>query len=153
MPAGITFTETMRGQMADGTPFEFTVTVASDNLDDMLSNPDHQARIDGTMTSPALSPSPLKVANGVGRGTQIDHIQGNMGGDDCLEWFGGTVNVKYFVSSACADDGFDWQLGTTGARQYGLQVQYGPNLQTGAQSRPQAMMLPRTQTGSLRCST
>lgn len=65
MPAGITFTETMRGQMADGTPFEFTVTVTSDNLDDMLANPDHQARIDGAMTSPALSPSPLKVTNGV----------------------------------------------------------------------------------------
>ena len=73
--------------------------------------------------------------NGVGSGTVLHHIQANAGGDDCIEWFGGTVNVKYFVSSACADDGFDWQLGTTGARQYGLQVQHGEFLQTGNQSR------------------
>ncbi len=73
--------------------------------------------------------------NGVGNGTVINHIQANAGGDDCIEWFGGTVNVKYMVSSGCADDGFDYQLGTTGTRQYGLQVQYGPFLQTGNQSR------------------
>ena len=73
--------------------------------------------------------------NGVGNSTLINHIQGNAGGDDCIEWFGGTVNVDHFVSSGCADDGFDYQLGTTGARQFGLQVQYGPFLQTGNQSR------------------
>jgi dockerin type I repeat protein len=73
--------------------------------------------------------------NGVGNGTVIHHIQANAGGDDCIEWFGGTVNVKYFVSSGCADDGFDWQLGTTGARQYGFFLSYGPFLQTGNQSR------------------
>ncbi|HUI24592.1 MAG TPA: dockerin type I domain-containing protein, partial [Candidatus Kryptonia bacterium] len=68
--------------------------------------------------------------NGVGNQTLIHHIQANAGGDDCIEWFGGTVNVKYFVSSGCADDQFDYQLGTTGARQYGLGIQYGPFLQT-----------------------
>ena len=73
--------------------------------------------------------------NGVGNGTVINHIQANAGGDDAIEWFGGTVNVKYFVSTGEADDGFDYQLGTTGARQYGLNVQYGPVLQTGNQSR------------------
>ncbi len=65
MPVGIAFTETMRGQLSDGTPFEFTVTVASDNLDDMLTNADHQARIDGTMTCQALSPAPMPVSGGV----------------------------------------------------------------------------------------
>ena len=73
--------------------------------------------------------------NGVGNGTVLHHIQANSGFDDAIEWFGGTVNVKYMVSSAEGDDGFDWQLGTTGTRQYGLVVQYGPHLQTGNQSR------------------
>ncbi len=77
----------------------------------------------------------ILTLNGVGNQTLMHHIQANQGGDDCIEWFGGTVNLKYFVSSGCADDGFDYQLGTTGSRQYGLQVQYGPILQTGKQSR------------------
>jgi hypothetical protein len=61
--------------------------------------------------------------NGVGRGTTIDHIQANVGFDDCIEWFGGTVNAKFLVSSACRDDLFDWQLGYTGAVQFGLGIQ------------------------------
>ncbi|HVN87590.1 MAG TPA: hypothetical protein VMW17_22365 [Candidatus Binatia bacterium] len=77
----------------------------------------------------------VTTLNGVGNQTKIEHLQSNSGGDDCTEWFGGTVNVKYFVSSACADDQFDWQLGTTGARQYGIGIQFGPFLQVGAQSR------------------
>src|ERR1700687_228568 len=73
--------------------------------------------------------------NGVGNGTVLHHIQANSGFDDAIEWFGGTVNTKYFVSSASGDDGFDWQLGTTGFKQYGFMIQYGPHLQTGNQSR------------------
>src|SRR5262245_1017445 len=81
LPAGIMFTETMRGHVsmsgvddyaaaeargiADGTTFEFTVTVTSDNLDDMLKNPDHQARIDGSISCPSLSAGPLQVTNGI----------------------------------------------------------------------------------------
>src|SRR5262249_14367103 len=81
LPAGIMFTETMRGNVSttvlddyaaaeargktDGTIFEFTVTVASDNLDEMLQNPAHQARIDGSINCPTLSPAPLQVTNGV----------------------------------------------------------------------------------------
>jgi cholesterol oxidase len=77
---GIRFTETMRGHISTtvlddyakaeadgkrtGTPFEFTVTVSSDNLDEMLSNPAHQARLDGTVRCPALSSQPMPVANG-----------------------------------------------------------------------------------------
>src|SRR5260370_21997270 len=49
----------------DGTALEVTVTVSSDNLDDMLKNPPHQARIDGTIACPPLSPTPLHVADGV----------------------------------------------------------------------------------------
>jgi hypothetical protein len=67
--------------------------------------------------------------NGVGRGTTVDHVQGNVGFDDCQEWFGGTMNAKYLVASGCGDDMFDQQLGRTGNVQYGLALFYGPNMQ------------------------
>lgn len=63
--------------------------------------------------------------NGVGRGTTVNHIQANVGADDCIEWFGGTVNADHLVASGCADDGFDWQLGFTGTLQYGLYIANG----------------------------
>jgi cholesterol oxidase len=48
----------------DKTPLEFTVTVSSDDLDGMLKDPRHLARIDGSVSCPALSPQPLTVENG-----------------------------------------------------------------------------------------
>lgn len=63
--------------------------------------------------------------NAVGSGTQFDHIQGHVGDDDCIEWFGGTVNHTHMVASACGDDGFDWQLGWTGSLQFGVVLQHG----------------------------
>ena len=63
--------------------------------------------------------------NGVGRGTDLSYIHAHIGADDCIEWFGGTVNSHHMVASGCADDGFDWQLGFTGAMQYGLYVANG----------------------------
>ncbi|HZU59183.1 MAG TPA: hypothetical protein VFA06_25105 [Actinocrinis sp.] len=67
--------------------------------------------------------------NGVGRGSVFDHIQANVGFDDCQEWFGGTVNMKYLVDSGCGDDLFDTQLATTGEYQYLLGVYYNPYMQ------------------------
>ncbi len=68
--------------------------------------------------------------NGVGRGTVLNHIQANHGFDDCIEWFGGTVNEKYLVSSSCGDDMLDWQLGYTGSVQYALAIQNSNNTDT-----------------------
>ena len=53
---------------------------------------------------------------GVGRGTQVDHVQAHMSRDDAMEWFGGTVDGKYVVMSNAADDSFDWTFGWTGPR-------------------------------------
>ncbi len=87
--AGIEFTETMKGYFSsqvrtasaplhiDGSfqsgfdqgqtgnsPFQFTLTIASEDLNDMISNPAHEARMVGTVVAPALSPRPLTVAEG-----------------------------------------------------------------------------------------
>jgi cholesterol oxidase len=78
---GIRFTETMRGYLgvgstgdyqaaADagqqkGSPLEFTLTVVSEDVADMLVNPEHRAGMSGTVIAPALSASPLAVSNAV----------------------------------------------------------------------------------------
>jgi|CXWL01.1.fsa_nt_gi cholesterol oxidase len=77
---GIRFTETMKGHFSTreksdfraaersgellGSPMEFTLTISSDDLDEMLSNPEHPARMVGTLTAPALSAAPLTAENG-----------------------------------------------------------------------------------------
>lgn len=55
---------------------------------------------------------------GVGRGTVIDHVQVRHTGDDCFEFFGGTVDAKYLVCQAPGDDSFDWDYGYTGRLQF-----------------------------------
>jgi len=78
---GIQFTETMRGYFStlvtsdyqeaadrgkeDGSSFEFTLTIISDDLETMLENPQHQAQMVGTVAAPALSPQPLVATQGV----------------------------------------------------------------------------------------
>ncbi len=57
--------------------------------------------------------------HGVGRGTIIEYIQAHEGEDDGIEFFGGTANVKYFVSDGSKDDSLDWALGWRGKAQYG----------------------------------
>ena len=57
---------------------------------------------------------------GVGRGTNIHHIQAYRGADDGIEFFGGTANVKYSVFTAGEDDGIDWDNGWSGKMQYSL---------------------------------
>lgn len=55
---------------------------------------------------------------GVGDGTTVDHIHLNRGADDAIEFFGGTVNVKYILATGPGDDGFDWQTGYVGKAQF-----------------------------------
>jgi len=87
--AGVEFTETMRGYFStqattptpplqldpiyqrgfdqgqtDNSPFLFTLTIVSEDLNGMISNPAHEARMVGTVLAPVLSPQPLTVAEG-----------------------------------------------------------------------------------------
>lgn len=55
---------------------------------------------------------------GVGRGTQIDHVQVRQTTDDCFEFFGGTVDAKYLICQATGDDAFDWDYGYRGRLQF-----------------------------------
>ncbi len=55
---------------------------------------------------------------GVGRGGSYEFIQVHMNRDDALEWFGGTADIKYAVTSNAADDSFDWTFGWSGRAQF-----------------------------------
>ncbi|CAB3802128.1 hypothetical protein LMG28614_05550 [Paraburkholderia ultramafica] len=68
---GLHFTETMVGTYtptvagdAARSPIQFTLTVESDDLADMLGNPQHLARTTGTLTCPALSAQPMTISDG-----------------------------------------------------------------------------------------
>lgn len=51
---------------------------------------------------------------GVGRGTTFEYVTSYKGGDDGIEFFGGTVNGKYLLSIDSEDDGIDFADGWNG---------------------------------------
>ncbi len=54
----------------------------------------------------------------VGRGTTIEHLETVAAADDNIEFFGGTVNVKYCSVLFGDDDMFDYDLGWKGKGQF-----------------------------------
>ena len=54
----------------------------------------------------------------VGSGTTLEHIEVVANLDDGIEFFGGTVGLKYASVSYCGDDSFDWDLGYRGKGQF-----------------------------------
>ncbi len=59
---------------------------------------------------------------GVGSGTVAEYLQSYRGGDDGVEFFGGTNNIKHLVVTEGGDDGIDWDLGWSGKIQYALVI-------------------------------
>ena len=57
---------------------------------------------------------------GVGSGTKVEYIQVHENADDGVEFFGGTVNLKYVVLTGNQDDSVDWDNGYRGNMQYVL---------------------------------
>jgi len=65
---GLRFTETMKGDFTPRGhvpgPMSFTLTVMSEDLDEMLSQSAHEAAMIGTLACPALSPEPMTISEG-----------------------------------------------------------------------------------------
>ena len=55
---------------------------------------------------------------GVGSGTTFEYVQSYEGGDDGIEFFGGTVSGNYLVSTNSGDDSIDFADGWTGTGAY-----------------------------------
>jgi len=78
---GIRFTEKMKGFFSPaqdenyvvaatrgellGSPFEFTLTIIAEDVEKMMKEPDHTARMVGTVKAPKLSDKPLTATQGV----------------------------------------------------------------------------------------
>ncbi|MGV3636513.1 MAG: hypothetical protein ACO1NQ_02585 [Flavobacteriales bacterium] len=56
--------------------------------------------------------------NGVGSSTVLEYLQAYKGSDDGFEFFGGTVNLKWALSTGNSDDSFDWTHGWRGKGQF-----------------------------------
>ena len=61
--------------------------------------------------------------SGVGNGTVIENVQAHFIADDGFEWFGGTVNGRFLVSSGNDDDAFDCDFGWSGTVQFLFAIQ------------------------------
>jgi len=61
--------------------------------------------------------------NGVGSGTELHHIQSHYGLDDGIEFFGGTVDLKYALVTGASDDSFDYSTGWQGRGQFWIAQQ------------------------------
>ena len=81
--------------------------------------------------------------HGVGAGTVIDHIQAHEGEDDGIEFFGGTANCTYCVSSGSKDDSLDWAFGWQGTAQY-VFIQQDPTGDNGIEADNDSRGFDRT---------
>ena len=68
---------------------------------------------------------------GVGSGTTIEHVEVIANQDDGIEFFGGTVNLKWAVVSNCGDDSYDYDQGWRGKGQFWYTQQNANDLSQG----------------------
>jgi hypothetical protein len=59
----------------------------------------------------------------VGSGTTLEYIEIYANSDDGIEFFGGTVNLKYAAVAFVEDDSFDWDETWTGKGQFWFSIQ------------------------------
>lgn len=79
-------------------------------------------RYGGRTAAPGVELNGLSLG-GVGRNTEIHHVEILNNLDDGMEIWGGTVNLKYFSIWNIGDDSLDLDQGWRGKAQFGLIVQ------------------------------
>lgn len=75
----------------------------------------------GIAVSPGNEVNSLTMGS-IGAGTQVDHIIVTNAGDDGIECFGGTVDIRYIATVDILDDDLDLDAGYTGTIQYAYLV-------------------------------
>lgn len=71
---------------------------------------------------------------GVGSGTDVSFVQSAFGGDDGIEMFGGSVNMKNVVITGAGDDSFDWTFGWNGKVQFAVAQQRNDEANNGIEA-------------------
>ena len=114
-----TDTMQMEGLSADGS---LSLFGGNDDNDDSGSISYLSLRYGGFVLGQANELNGLSLG-GVGRGTDIHHVEIMNNVDDGIEIWGGTVNLKYVSIWNIGDDSFDLDSGYRGKAQFGLIVQ------------------------------
>ncbi len=60
------------------------------------------------------------TTEGIGSGTVLDHIQSHNSSDDGAEFFGGSVNLSYYIATGADDDSLDVDTGAQMNLQYAM---------------------------------
>jgi hypothetical protein len=81
-----------------------------------------QIRYNGFSVAPNVELNGMSIG-GVGRNTQIHHVEIVNNLDDGIEIWGGTVNIRYFSIISNGDDAVDLDQGYRGTIQFGLIAQ------------------------------
>lgn len=84
-----------------------------------------QVRYPGAFLTSAAAGDDLNGLSlgGVGSGTIISNVQIHNSGDDGIEIFGGTVNMRNFIITGALDDSLDYDEGWSGKAQFGIVLQ------------------------------
>ena len=84
-----------------------------------------QIRYPGAFLTSAAAGDDLNglTLGGVGSATEISNVQVHNSGDDGIEIFGGTVNLRNWVVTGALDDSLDFDEGWTGKAQFGIVLQ------------------------------
>jgi trimeric autotransporter adhesin len=84
-----------------------------------------QIRYPGAFLTSAAAGDDLNglTLGGVGSGTTISNVQVHNSGDDGIEVFGGTVNLRNWIVTGALDDSLDFDEGWTGKAQFGIILQ------------------------------
>jgi hypothetical protein len=98
---------------------------AGNQVDDDSSGTLRYVRVEfaGTLFSPDNELNGIAF-QGVGNGTTVEYIQVHQNADDGVEFFGGTVSVKYVLLTGNQDDSLDHDDGWAGSAQYVMIQQY-----------------------------
>ena len=71
---------------------------------------------------------------GVGRGTEVDHVMVKLNKDDGMEFYGGTVEIKRVLLYGIADDSIDWTDGWQGKGQFLIAMQIADDADQGIEA-------------------
>lgn len=124
----------MEGLVSEGTGDPRVLYGGADDNDDSGSLSYVSLRFGGTVVGLNNELNGLSVG-GVGRETDLHHIDIWDSLDDGIETWGGTVNYKYISVWQAGDDSFDVDEGWRGKAQFGLLVQgYGAKVAQGSGS-------------------
>ncbi|MEL7447367.1 MAG: hypothetical protein AAGK02_16445, partial [Pseudomonadota bacterium] len=94
-----------------------TVFGGGDDADGSGTFSYNQIRFSGFSLAPGNELQSL-TTGGVGSGTTFDHFMSFNSSDDGMEFFGGTVNMKYVASIGADDDGLDVDTGAQANLQF-----------------------------------